>query len=77
MLCLHLINQPSEFPDKQSKLCYTFSQLDGPTLKLMLHLVQNNHVNLETFGDFVTTLEESYGNPDHINTAERAIAKLR
>jgi hypothetical protein len=43
----------------------------------MLHLVENDHVNLETFGDFVTTLEESYGDPDRINTTERAIAKLR
>jgi hypothetical protein len=43
----------------------------------MLHLVENDHVNLETFGDFVTTLEESYGDPNRINTAEWAIAKLR
>jgi hypothetical protein len=43
----------------------------------MLHLVENNHVNLETFGDFVTTLEESYSDPDQINTAEWAITKLR
>jgi hypothetical protein len=77
MLHLHLIDRPGEFPDKQSKLRYAFSQLDGPTLEQMLHLVENDHVNLETFGHFVTTLEESYGNPDHINTAERAIAKLR
>jgi hypothetical protein len=42
----------------------------------MLHLVENDHVNLETFGDFVTTWEESYSDPNRIHTAERAIAKL-
>jgi hypothetical protein len=42
----------------------------------MLHLVENDYINLETFGDFVTTLEESYSDPDCINTAEQAIAKL-
>jgi hypothetical protein len=77
MLHLRLIDRPGEFPNEQSKLRYAFSRLDGPTLEQMLHLVENDHVNLETFGDFVTTLEESYGDPDHINTAERAIAKLR
>jgi hypothetical protein len=77
MLHLRLIDRPSEFPDEQSKLRYAFSRLDGPTLEQMLHLVENDHVNLETFVDFVTTLEESYGDPDHINTAKRAIAKLR
>jgi hypothetical protein len=77
MLHLRLIDRPGEFPDEQSKLCNAFSQLDGPTLEQMLHLVENDHVNLETFGDFVTTLEESYGDPDRINTTEQAIAKLR
>jgi hypothetical protein len=77
MLHLHLIERPGEFPDTQSKLCYAFSRLDGPTLEQMLYLVENNHVNLETFGDYMTTLEESYGNPDQINTAKWAIAKLR
>jgi hypothetical protein len=77
MLRLRLIDRPGEFPDEQLKLRYAFSRLDGPALEQMLHLVENDHVNLETFGDFVTTLEESYGDPDRINTAERAIAKLR
>jgi hypothetical protein len=77
MLHLCLIDRPSKFPDEQLKLHYAFSQLDGPTLEQMLYLVENDHVNLETFGDFVTTLEESYSDPDHINTTERAIAKLR
>jgi hypothetical protein len=76
MLYLHLIDRPGEFPDEQSKLCYAFSRLDRPTLEQMLHLVENDHVNLETFGDFMTTLEESYRDPDYINTAEWAITKL-
>jgi hypothetical protein len=70
MLHLRLIDRPGKFPDEQSKLHYAFSQLDGPTLEQMLHLVENDYVNLGTFGDFVTTLEESYGDPDHINTAK-------
>jgi hypothetical protein len=74
MLHLRLIDRPGEFLDEQLKLRYAFSRLDGPALEQMLHLVENDHVNLETCGDFVTTLEESYGDPDPINTAEQAIA---
>jgi hypothetical protein len=42
----------------------------------MIHLVQNNYVNLENFEAFVTSLDEAYGDPDCVNTAERTLAKL-
>jgi hypothetical protein len=43
----------------------------------MIHLVKDDRVNLENFEAFVTSLEEAYGDPDRVNTAERALAKLR
>jgi hypothetical protein len=43
----------------------------------MIHLIQNDHMNLENFEAFVTLLDEAYGDPDHVNTAERTLAKLR
>jgi hypothetical protein len=43
----------------------------------MIHLVQNNHINLENVEAFVTSLDEAYGDPDHVNTAEWTLAKLR
>jgi hypothetical protein len=43
----------------------------------MIYLVKDDHVNLENFEAFVTSLEEAYGDPNRINTAERALAKLR
>jgi hypothetical protein len=39
--------------------------------------VKDDRVNLANFEAFVTSLEEAYGDPDHVNTAERALAKLR
>jgi hypothetical protein len=33
-------------------------------------------VNLENLEAFVTSLDEAYGNPDRVNTAERMFAKL-
>jgi hypothetical protein len=77
LLRLRLIDCPGEFPDKQSKLHYAFSRLEGATLEQLIHLVDNDHVDLDNFDAFVTLLEEAYGDPDHANTAERALSKLR
>jgi hypothetical protein len=77
LLRLRLIDRPGEFPSEQSKLRYTFSRLDGAALEQMIYLVQNDRVNLENFEAFVTSLDEAYGDPDHVNTAERTLTKLR
>jgi hypothetical protein len=76
LLHLHLIDCPREFPNKQSKLRYAFSRLEGAMLEQLIHLMKDDHVNLGNFEAFVTSLEEAYGDPDHMNTAERALAKL-
>jgi hypothetical protein len=76
LLRLRLIDCPGEFPSKQLKLRYAFSRLEGAALEQMIHLIQNDHVNLENFEAFVTSLDEAYGDPDHVNTAERMLAKL-
>jgi hypothetical protein len=73
-LCLQ--DRPREFPDKQSKLCYAMLRLEGPALKQVMYLVHPNCINLATFEDFVSTLEEAYGNLDQVSTTERGLAKL-
>jgi hypothetical protein len=77
LLCLWLINCPGEFPSEQSKLHYVFSRLEGAALEQMIHLIKNDHINLKNFEAFVTSLDEAYGDPDHVNTAERTLTKLR
>jgi hypothetical protein len=77
LLRLCLIDRPGEFPNEQSKLQYTFSRLEGAALEQLIHLVKDDCVNLENFEAFVTLLEEAYGDPDHVNTAEWVLAKLR
>jgi hypothetical protein len=77
LLRLHLIDRPGEFPNEQSKLRYAFSRLDGAALEQLIHLVKDDRVNLGNFEAFVTSLEEAYGDPDRVNTAEWALAKLR
>jgi hypothetical protein len=77
LLRLPLIHCPGEFLNEQSKLQYAFSRLEGAALEQMIHLVKNDRVNLENFEAFVTSLDEAYGDPDHVNTAERMLAKLR
>jgi hypothetical protein len=74
-LCLQ--NRPGEFPDEQSKLRYAMLRLEGPALKQVMHLVRPDRINLATFEDFASTLEEAYGDPDRVSTAERGLAKLR
>jgi hypothetical protein len=76
LLRLHLIDRPGEFPNEQLKLRYAFSRLEGAALEQLMHLVKDDHVNLGNFEAFVTSLEEAYGDPDRVNTAERALAKL-
>jgi hypothetical protein len=77
LLRLCLIDHPGEFPNEQVKLRYAFSRLEGATLEQLIYLVKDDHVNLANFEAFVTSLEEAYGDPDRVNTAERALAKLR
>jgi hypothetical protein len=77
LLHLHLIDRPGEFLNEQSKLRYAFSRLEGAALEQLIHLVKDDRVNLGNFEAFVTSLEEAYGDPDHVNTAEWALAKLR
>jgi hypothetical protein len=77
LLRLRLIDRPGEFPNEQSKLRYAFSRLEGAALEQMIHLVKDDRVNLENLEAFVTLLDEAYGDPDHVNTAERTLAKLR
>jgi hypothetical protein len=74
---LRLIDHPGEFPNEQSKLWYTFSRLEGAALEQLIHLMKDDCVNLGNFKAFVTSLEEAYGDPDRVNTAEWALAKLR
>jgi hypothetical protein len=36
----------------------------------MIYLMNDDYMNLERFEAFVTSLEEAYGDPDHMNTTE-------
>jgi hypothetical protein len=76
LLCLHLIDRPGEFSNKESQLWYVFSQLEGAMLEQMIHLIKDDGMNLDTFEASVTSLEEEYGDPDHMNTAKQALEKL-
>jgi hypothetical protein len=58
-------------------LQYAFSRLEGAALEELIHLMKDDHVNLANFEAIMTSLEEAYRDPDHMNTAERALAKLR
>jgi hypothetical protein len=51
-------------------------RLEGPALKQVMHLVYPDRINLTTFKNFVSTLEEAYSDPDRVSTAERGLAKL-
>jgi hypothetical protein len=79
LLTLYLCLQdcPGEFPDEQSNLRYAILTLEGPALKQVMHLVHPDRINLATFEDFMSTLEEAYRDPDRVSTAERGLAKLR
>jgi hypothetical protein len=70
LLHLHLIDCTREFLNEQSKLQYAFSRLEGATLEQLIYLMKEDWVNLENVEAFVTSLEEVYGDPNHVNTTE-------
>jgi hypothetical protein len=70
LLCLCLIDHPREFPNKQFKLQDIFSRLEGTILEQLIHLIKDDHMNLRNFEAFVTSLEEVYRDPNHVNTTE-------
>jgi hypothetical protein len=76
LLRLYLIDCPRESPNKQSKLQYVFSRLEGAILEQIIHLIKDDHVNPENFEACVTLLDEAYGDPDHMNTPKRILTKL-
>jgi hypothetical protein len=45
-------------------------------LEQLIHLMKDDHMNLANFEAFMTSLEEAYRDPDHVNTTERALGKL-
>jgi hypothetical protein len=73
---LCLIDRPGEFPKEQSKLQYAFSQLEGAALEQMIHVMNNDHVNLMNLDAFVTSLKEAYRDPNQVNTAKWVLGKL-
>jgi hypothetical protein len=77
LLCRHLINRHREFPNEQSKLRYMFSRVVGGTFEQMMHLINNDHVNLKNFQTLVTSLEQAYGEPNRETTAEWGLDILR
>jgi hypothetical protein len=76
LLQLHLINHPGEFLNEQSNVRYVFSWLQGAALEEVIYLVDNDCVNLKSFEVVITLLEEAYGAPDHMNTAQQVLSKL-
>jgi hypothetical protein len=76
LLHLCLMNCPGEFLNEQSKLRYAFSRLEGTVLEQLIHLMKDDHMNLENVEAFVTSLEEAYGDPNRMNTTERVLTKL-
>jgi hypothetical protein len=76
LLYLCLIDHPREFPNKQVKLQYTFSRLEGAMLEQLIDIMKDNYINLGNFEAFVTLVEEAYGNLNHVNTTERGLTKL-
>jgi hypothetical protein len=57
LLHLHLIDCPGDFPNKQSKLQYILSLLEGAVLEQVIYLVKNDYMNVENFEAFVTLLQ--------------------
>jgi hypothetical protein len=76
LLHLRLIDCPREFLNDQLKLWYAFSRLEGAMLEQLIHLMKDDRMNLGNLKAFVTLLEEAYGDPNCMNTAEWALAKL-
>jgi hypothetical protein len=54
-----------------------FSRLEGAALEQIIPLIKDDRMNIENFEAFMTSLDEAFNDPDHMNTAEWTLAKLR
>src|SRR6266576_632079 len=67
----------TRFPTPQHILKYAINRLEGAALNQLLPYVQNDNVNLADLAALVRILEDAFGDPDRVATAERELEKLQ
>ena len=66
-----------KFPDVQHQLRYAAGRLSGIAFDQVLPLIQGTKVVLSDLESFVTLLENAFGDPDRMATAERKLENLK
>jgi hypothetical protein len=76
-LRMKIIGNSSRFPTDQHSLMYSFGRTTGLAQGILLPYVRNDKIDLNSQEDLYTLLENSFGDPDRVATANREIRKLR
>src|SRR5258706_925242 len=64
-------------PDEQAKLRYAISTVSGLAFDQVAAFVDNNKVNIKDIAEFVTTLENAFGDVDRAATAASKMSTIR
>src|SRR6202041_2919707 len=77
-LALKFSANGSEFPNDQVKISYAGSYLRGTAFDWFAPQVHHSgQVNFTSYHEFVQALQDAFGDPDEVATAEREIQELR
>ena len=63
--------------DEQAKLRYAISTVSGPTFDQVAAFVENNKVNMKDIAEFITILENAFGDVDCTANAASKLLTIR
>jgi len=66
-----------KFVDVQHRLAYTVGFLKGKAYEQILPLIDEGNINIASVEALITLLENAFGDPDRVRTAERNLQSLR
>jgi hypothetical protein len=71
-------HKPNSYPDKQSKIRYTFHRLSGLALcQILPHVQENGEIGIQNLSALIQCLEAACGDPDRVATTEWNTQEIR
>jgi len=76
-LRLKVIGNASRFPTDQHQLIYAFGRLGGIAREQIMPYVRTGQIDLANLEALITVLDNAFGDPNRVATAERELRELR
>jgi len=76
-LCTKFLGDAHKFVEFQHRLAYAVGFLKGKAYEQILPLINEGNINIASVEALITLLENAFGDPDRVRTAERNLQSLR